>query len=160
MVLKVNCRRFPMLTCCCLLQKQATDNMITQNASNVPQLRVLFKTLYLLTEIYHDLNCHDIPEFFVTHLKTFLDLLLKYFVYENAQLIGDVSTGPGKNWRKIHETGHLICPNFHFPRTRIHLAPFSRSRHQSVKSWIFIASATRRISVRPCQHLSRHHGPC
>ncbi|GJJ67857.1 exportin-2 (importin alpha re-exporter) [Entomortierella parvispora] len=73
----------------------ATDSMISQNANNIPQLRVLFKTLYLLTEIYHDLNCHDIPEFFVTHLKTFLDLLLKYFVYENPQLAGDDEDTPG-----------------------------------------------------------------
>lgn len=65
--------------------------MIQTNAQNGPQLRVLFETLYLLTEIFHDLTCHDIPDFFVTHLKEFLGLLHKYMIYDNPLLQGDVS---------------------------------------------------------------------
>lgn len=65
--------------------------MIEANAQNAPQLKVLFETLHLLTEIYHDLNCHDIPEYFVTHLQEFLGLFHKYLSYDNPLLTGDVS---------------------------------------------------------------------
>lgn len=74
-----------------LLQLQATDRMIEANAQNAPQLKILFETLHLLTEIYHDLNCHDIPEYFVTHLQEFLGLFHKYLSYDNPLLAGDVS---------------------------------------------------------------------
>ncbi|KAF8928861.1 putative importin-alpha export receptor [Dissophora ornata] len=73
----------------------ATDAMIQANPQNVAQLKVLFETLYLLTEIYHDLNCHDIPEFFVTHLQEFLGLFHKYLIYENPLLVGDDEDSPG-----------------------------------------------------------------
>ncbi|KAF9316527.1 importin-alpha export receptor [Podila horticola] len=73
----------------------ATDNMIQANAQNGPQLKVLFETLYLLTEIFHDLTCHDIPDFFVTHLQEFLGLLHKYMVYDNPLLQGDDEDTPG-----------------------------------------------------------------
>ncbi|KAF9082059.1 importin-alpha export receptor [Mortierella sp. AD031] len=67
----------------------ATDQMIEANAQNVPQLKVLFETLHLLTEIFHDLNCHDIPDYFVTHLQEFLGLFHKYMTYDNPLLSGD-----------------------------------------------------------------------
>ncbi|KAF9198134.1 importin-alpha export receptor [Haplosporangium sp. Z 27] len=73
----------------------ATDSMIQANPQNVAQLKVLFETLHLLTEIYHDLNCHDIPEFFVTHLQEFLGLFHKYMIYENPLLTGDDDDAPG-----------------------------------------------------------------
>ncbi|KAI8351996.1 importin-alpha re-exporter [Mortierella sp. GBAus27b] len=73
----------------------ATDAMVDSNPQNVPQLKVLFQTLYLLTEIYHDLNCHDIPEFFVTHLQEFLGLFHKYLRYENPLLVGEDEDSPG-----------------------------------------------------------------
>ncbi|KAF9962476.1 importin-alpha export receptor [Mortierella alpina] len=73
----------------------ATDAMIQSNAQNADQLKVLFETLYLLTEIYHDLNCHDIPEFFVTHLQEFLGLFHKYMTYENPLLVGEDDDTPG-----------------------------------------------------------------
>ncbi|KAF9999701.1 importin-alpha export receptor [Entomortierella chlamydospora] len=73
----------------------ATDAMIQANPQNAAQLKVLFETLYLLTEIYHDLNCHDIPEFFVTHLQEFLGLFHKYMIYDNPLLTGDDEDAPG-----------------------------------------------------------------
>ncbi|KAF9111410.1 importin-alpha export receptor [Mortierella sp. AM989] len=73
----------------------ATDAMIQANPQNGSQLKVLFETLHLLTEIYHDLNCHDIPEFFVTHLQEFLSLFHKYMTYENPLLAGDDEDAPG-----------------------------------------------------------------
>ncbi|KAG0070621.1 importin-alpha export receptor, partial [Linnemannia elongata] len=73
----------------------ATDRMIEANAQNAPQLKVLFETLHLLTEIYHDLNCHDIPEYFVTHLQEFLGLFHKYLSYDNPLLTGDDDDTPG-----------------------------------------------------------------
>ncbi|KAF9346193.1 importin-alpha export receptor, partial [Mortierella sp. NVP85] len=69
---------------------RATDKMVDEHPHDVALLKVLFQTLYLLSEIYHDLNCHDIPEFFVTHLKEFMGLLLKYMRYENPLLVGEV----------------------------------------------------------------------
>ncbi|KAG0257100.1 importin-alpha export receptor [Actinomortierella ambigua] len=73
----------------------ATDQMIDANANNIPQLKVLFETLHLLTEIYYDLNCHDIPDFFVSNLPLFLGIFLKYFKYNNAALHGDDEDSPG-----------------------------------------------------------------
>ncbi|KAG0249785.1 importin-alpha export receptor [Mortierella polycephala] len=73
----------------------ATDAMIQANAQNAAQLKVLFETLHLLTEIYHDLNCHDIPEFFVTHLQEFLGLFYKYMTYDNPLLVGEDEDMPG-----------------------------------------------------------------
>ncbi|KAG0271016.1 importin-alpha export receptor, partial [Linnemannia exigua] len=73
----------------------ATDRMIEANAQNAPQLKVLFETLHLLTEIYHDLNCHDIPEYFVTHLQEFLGLFHKYLSYDNPLIAGDDDDAPG-----------------------------------------------------------------
>ncbi|KAK3842665.1 MAG: putative importin-alpha export receptor [Linnemannia gamsii] len=73
----------------------ATDKMIEANAQNAPQLKVLFETLHLLTEIYHDLNCHDIPEYFVTHLQEFLGLFHKYLSYDNPLIAGDDDDTPG-----------------------------------------------------------------
>ncbi|KAF9387437.1 importin-alpha export receptor [Mortierella sp. AD011] len=79
----------------CEPYRQATDAMIQANPQNAAQLKVLFETLYLLTEIYHDLNCHDIPEFFVTHLQEFLGLFHKYMTYDNPLLTGDDEDAPG-----------------------------------------------------------------
>lgn len=73
----------------------ATDTMIQANAQNGPQLKVLFETLYLLTEIFHDLTCHDIPDFFVTHLQEFMGLLHKYMIYDNPLIQGDDEDAPG-----------------------------------------------------------------
>ncbi|KAF9182619.1 importin-alpha export receptor, partial [Haplosporangium sp. Z 767] len=73
----------------------ATDAMIQANAQNAAQLKILFETLHLLTEIYHDLNCHDIPEFFVTHLQEFLGLFYKYMTYDNPLLAGEDEDMPG-----------------------------------------------------------------
>lgn len=76
----------------------ATDTMIQANAQNGPQLKVLFETLYLLTEIFHDLTCHDIPDFFVTHLQEFMGLLHKYMIYDNPLIQGDVSEPPSSRY--------------------------------------------------------------
>ncbi|KAF9134597.1 importin-alpha export receptor [Mortierella sp. 14UC] len=73
----------------------ATDRMVEANAQNATQLKVLFETLHLLTEIYHDLNCHDIPEYFVTHLQEFLGLFHKYLSYDNPLIAGDDDDTPG-----------------------------------------------------------------
>ncbi|KAF9905820.1 importin-alpha export receptor, partial [Lobosporangium transversale] len=73
----------------------ATDNMIQSNSQNAAQLKVLFETLHLLTEIYHDLNCHDIPEFFVTHLQEFMSFFHKYMTYDNPLLSGEDEDTPG-----------------------------------------------------------------
>ncbi|KAI1314971.1 importin-alpha export receptor [Mortierella claussenii] len=73
----------------------ATDAMVQANPQNIPQLKVLFETLHLLTEIYYDLNCHDIPDFFVTHLQEFMSLFHKYLSYENPALDGEDDDTPG-----------------------------------------------------------------
>ncbi|KAF9582671.1 importin-alpha export receptor, partial [Lunasporangiospora selenospora] len=73
----------------------ATDAMIDANSQNVAQLKVLFETMHLLVEIYHDLNCHDIPDYFVTHLQQFLGLFHKYLTYDNPLLRGEDDDTPG-----------------------------------------------------------------
>jgi hypothetical protein len=135
--------------------------MVDEHPHDVPLLKVLFQTLYLLSEIYHDLNCHDIPEFFVTHLKEFMGLLLKYMRYENPLLVGEVGTileddGSGSDEEIEDDANTESLYNSHC-RMRMHLVLFSSSKLRFARSWNFTASATRRISHH-YQTLSRHHG--
>ncbi|KXS18851.1 Cse1-domain-containing protein [Gonapodya prolifera JEL478] len=65
---------------------QHTDNLITQNSTDVPMLARLFETLLLLVKIFYDLNFQDLPEFFEDHMTEFMELLLKYLQYTNNGL--------------------------------------------------------------------------
>ncbi|KAL6925754.1 hypothetical protein ACO0SA_000355 [Hanseniaspora valbyensis] len=64
----------------------AVDEQIELNSNNAEALRILFENLYLLIEIYYDLNCQDIPEFFEEHMEQGFGIILKYLNYNNKLL--------------------------------------------------------------------------
>lgn len=64
----------------------AVDKQIDINSNNVEALKILFENLHLLVEIYYDLNCQDIPEFFEENMEQGFGIVLKYLNYNNALL--------------------------------------------------------------------------
>ncbi|ODV91468.1 hypothetical protein CANCADRAFT_71450 [Tortispora caseinolytica NRRL Y-17796] len=68
---------------------QYTDSQIDAAKSDPQTLPLLVENLLLIMEIYFDLNCQDIPEFFEDNIKTLMELVLKYFVYTNPILESD-----------------------------------------------------------------------
>lgn len=65
---------------------QETDSLIENNQSNKPLLMDLFQTFHLLTKIFFDLNCQDIPEFFEDNIQVFMTIFHKYLAYHNSLL--------------------------------------------------------------------------
>ncbi|ORY85547.1 importin-alpha re-exporter [Protomyces lactucae-debilis] len=59
-----------------------TDLMIDQNRNNKQALDILLQTLLLLTKVFYDLNCQDIPEFFEDHMAEFMSVLHKYLTID------------------------------------------------------------------------------
>lgn len=84
MVLDKFCQ--PFLT---LLNK--VDELITQSLNNNDKasLQIYFENLLLLTQIYYDLNCQDIPEFFEDNLINGMTIIHKYL-----QLTSPLLTDP------------------------------------------------------------------
>ncbi|XBW35603.1 hypothetical protein QEN19_001177 [Hanseniaspora menglaensis] len=64
----------------------AVDEQIDLNRNNSDILKVLFENMHLLIEIYYDLNCQDIPEFFEEHMEQGFGIILKYLNYQNEIL--------------------------------------------------------------------------
>lgn len=55
------------------------DELIQQSLSNdKASLEIYFENLLLLTQIYYDLNCQDIPEFFEDNLSIGMNIMHKY----------------------------------------------------------------------------------
>lgn len=73
----------PFLT---LLQRvdQLIDEEVSQGTTNVDKLNVYLENLLLLIQIYYDLNCQDIPEFFEDNMTIGLRILHKYLSYSNS----------------------------------------------------------------------------
>lgn len=63
-----------------------TDSVIQQNSGNKQVLKELFVTMNLLVNIYFDLNCQDIPEFFEDHSTEGFEIIHRYLVYTNPLL--------------------------------------------------------------------------
>lgn len=66
-----------------------TDQLVDENTNNKAQLTILGNTLVLLTKIFYDLNCQDLPEFFEEHMDEFMSLLHKYLTYRSPLLVSD-----------------------------------------------------------------------
>lgn len=49
-------------------------------------MNVLFENFNLLLEIYYDLNCQDIPEFFEENIQQGFSVILRYLTYKNRLL--------------------------------------------------------------------------
>lgn len=60
------------------------DNALTNSISTLSpsEQQILAKSLLLMVQIYYDLNCQDIPEYFEDHLAEFMTLLHKYLTWE------------------------------------------------------------------------------
>ncbi|CAG8633479.1 3139_t:CDS:10, partial [Ambispora leptoticha] len=65
---------------------KATDLLITQHANDVSILRVLAQTFLLLSKIFYDLNCQDLPPFFEDNINEFMDVFHNYLTYSNPLL--------------------------------------------------------------------------
>lgn len=74
----------------------ATDKLIDQNANNKPALVELFHSMNHMMNIYYDLNCQDIPEFFEDNMNAGFEIIHKYLVYNNPILVSsdDEESGP------------------------------------------------------------------
>lgn len=69
-----------------------TDENITEAVAlnNSASLIIYLECLLLLVQIYYDLNCQDIPEFFEDNLNTGMGILHKYLGFL-SNLVGDAS---------------------------------------------------------------------
>lgn len=64
---------------------QLIDESLKEN--NKANLQILFENLLLLIQIYYDLNCQDIPEFFEDNLLTGMNIVHKYLQIQIPILI-------------------------------------------------------------------------
>ncbi|POW09302.1 hypothetical protein PSHT_09204 [Puccinia striiformis] len=64
---------------------------LTNLAPNLPRSdqQTLAKSLLLMIQIYYDLNCQDIPEYFEDHLTEFMNLLHKYLTWDIPYLVSE-----------------------------------------------------------------------
>lgn len=58
-----------------------TDHLVQENSGDNLDLEILFETLLLLSKVFYDLNCQDIPEFFEDHMADFMGIFHKYLTY-------------------------------------------------------------------------------
>ena len=65
---------------------KSVDEQIDANVNNVSQLEKLMDVLLLLTKLYYDFNCQDIPEFFEDNITEGMGILHKYLSYNNPLL--------------------------------------------------------------------------
>lgn len=82
MVLDKFCQPFLSLL---LKVDQLIDESLKEN--NKANLQILFENLLLLIQIYYDLNCQDIPEFFEDNLLTGMNIIHKYLQIQVPILI-------------------------------------------------------------------------
>lgn len=70
----------------------ATDKLVDEAIAqgNAALLSIYFECLLLEVQIYFDLNCQDIPEFFEDNMSTGMSLMHKYLTLETT-LVGDAS---------------------------------------------------------------------
>lgn len=65
---------------------KSVDEQISANENNQAQLNILFEVLQVLTKLYYDFNCQDIPEFFEDNIQIGMGILHKYLAYNNPLL--------------------------------------------------------------------------
>ncbi|EMR63540.1 putative chromosome segregation protein [Eutypa lata UCREL1] len=73
----------------------ATDQQIQANAGNKDALKGYFDTLSLLTRVFYDLSCQDMPPQFESNLEQISTLFHKYLTYENKLLETDDDSEAG-----------------------------------------------------------------
>ncbi|OVF09273.1 putative importin-alpha export receptor [Clavispora lusitaniae] len=69
-----------------------TDELIVQAVSqnDAASVNIYLECMLLMVQIYYDLNCQDIPEFFEDNMATGMSIMHKYLNF-NTTLIGDAS---------------------------------------------------------------------
>ena len=72
---------------------KAIDKLVDENQNNKPVLSQLLEIVLLLNKIFYSLNCQDLPEFFEDNMDAFMDLLLKYLVYQNPLVASEDDAG-------------------------------------------------------------------
>ncbi|KAJ1675939.1 importin-alpha export receptor [Spiromyces aspiralis] len=83
----------------------STHDLIQAHAQDKPALDVLLKSLSLLCDIYYDLNCQDLPEFFEDNMPQFMDKFHFYLTYSNPLVESDDEDSPGL----LEELKAVIC---------------------------------------------------
>lgn len=63
-----------------------TDELIQLNVHNAASLLIYLECFLLLVQIYYDLNCQDIPEFFEDNMQTGMNIMLKYLRFEDPSI--------------------------------------------------------------------------
>lgn len=84
-----------------------TDVLIKQNAGNVSALDTLFRTMFLLSKIYYDLNCQDIPEFFEDHIGEFMSVFHGYLTH--AEIRDAESRNLADHIEPLQEVKSCVC---------------------------------------------------
>lgn len=69
-----------------------TDELIIEAVaqSNAASLNIYFECMLLMVQIYYDLNCQDIPEFFEDNMNVGMAVMHKYLNF-STNLVGDAS---------------------------------------------------------------------
>lgn len=67
----------------------ALDELIDQNLGNGEQLTVLLENLLVMMQLYYDLNCQDLPEFFEDHMQELMTYVLKYLEFSSPTITDD-----------------------------------------------------------------------
>lgn len=62
------------------------DKLIDVNGQNASLLNIYLENMLLMVQIYYDLNCQDIPEFFEDNMTTLMNIVHKYLNF-NLPLI-------------------------------------------------------------------------
>ncbi|KAG7194699.1 importin-alpha export receptor [Scheffersomyces spartinae] len=63
-----------------------TDELIQLNAANPASLLIYLENFLLLVQIYYDLNCQDIPEFFEDNMQTGMNIMMKYLSFKSPNI--------------------------------------------------------------------------
>lgn len=73
------------------LRMQRTDQLLSapQTMPSPADPTTLSRTLLLLLQIFYDLNCQDLPEFFETNIVPCMALLHKYLTWSRPELVSD-----------------------------------------------------------------------
>lgn len=64
-------------------------DLTIQQGGAQTQLEQLLEAMHLLVELFIDLNCQDIPEFFEDHMEEIMEIFHRYLVYKAPSPLGD-----------------------------------------------------------------------
>lgn len=78
-----------------LSEWQNLDKYIEANKDNKATLNEAFGELDVVTQLFYDLSCQDLPPIFEENITSLASLLLKYLMYDNQILHTDSEDGAG-----------------------------------------------------------------